>query len=322
MSLIAVSGKINSGKDLTGKIIQILTCQFTALDNIDNITEDIINKKIWDKPRFTIEKFANALKNMVCILLGCTRKQLENRDFKEKELGEEWWHWYGYNYKLTTNLHDGRVTALFSTEEELIELEKLHKIGFTRKQVKLTPRKLLQLIGTECGRDIIHPNIWVNALFSKYNSRFYAMDIMNTEVMNVKRIYQQNESNWIITDMRFPNELKAVKDRSGISIRVNREVQLVKGETYTIDSRYSDDEVENNIKVTADYDLRGYDDLVFVDFKGLVYRQADYKIKTTNQHESETALDNSQFDYVINNNGSINDLVLKVKEIIIKASLL
>lgn len=28
--------------------------------------------------------------------------------------------------------------------------------------------------------------------------------------------------NWIITDMRFPNELQAVKDRGGITIRVNR----------------------------------------------------------------------------------------------------
>ena len=28
--------------------------------------------------------------------------------------------------------------------------------------------------------------------------------------------------NWIITDCRFPNEAKAIKDRDGISIRVNR----------------------------------------------------------------------------------------------------
>lgn len=28
--------------------------------------------------------------------------------------------------------------------------------------------------------------------------------------------------NWIITDVRFPNELKAIKDRNGITIRVER----------------------------------------------------------------------------------------------------
>ena len=117
---------------------------------------------------FEIKKYADKLKDIVCLLIGCTREHLEDREFKEKELGEEWWYWYGYNYKLVTNLHNGRVTKLFKTEEELLELQKLHKIGFERKQVKLTSRLLLQLLGTDCGRDIIHPDLWVLSLMQDY----------------------------------------------------------------------------------------------------------------------------------------------------------
>ena len=73
----------------------------------------------------------------------------------------------------------------------------------------------------------------------------------------------------IITDMRFPNELKAVKDRDGITIRVNRP------------------------------------QLISKDF----------------EHESETSLDSSIFDYTIENDGELVDLVSKVREIMLKENL-
>jgi hypothetical protein len=64
----------------------------------------------------------------------------------------------------------------------------------------MTPRLLLQLIGTECGRDIIHPNIWVNSTFADWKPH----------------------CSWVITDTRFPNEADAIKKRGGIVIRVER----------------------------------------------------------------------------------------------------
>ncbi len=60
----------------------------------------------------------------------------------------------------------------------------------------------MQLLGTECGRTIIHPNIWINAVMSKYKA--------------------DENPNWIITDVRFPNELLAIKERKGIIINVIR----------------------------------------------------------------------------------------------------
>ena len=40
------------------------------------------------------------------------------------------------------------------------------------------------------------------------------------------------------------------------------------------------------------------------------------------EHESETALDNYQFDYEIDNNNTVEELIEKVKEILIKEGIL
>lgn len=300
--IVAISGKINSGKDTVGQIIQYYSYCKTGFAGAKASIEDCIeylNKKpnindIYVKhlSTFEIKKFADTLKDIVCLLINCTREQLEDREFKEKELGEEW----------NNSYDDVYYTKL------------IHK--------KLTPRKLFQLLGTDCGRDIIHPNIWVNALFNKYiketvsNRPYHRSELFDFDNdLNFKEVYP----NWIITDMRFPNELKAVKDKGGISIRVNREIKPKKGIEYLIKSKHNN--LEHNISVVADYDVRGYDDIVFIDFKGVVYRISDYEIQTSN-HPSETALDNAEFDYTINNNSTIKELIQKVKEILIKENIL
>jgi hypothetical protein len=49
----------------------------------------------------------------------------------------------------------------------------------------------MQLIGTDCGRDIIHPNIWLNATMEKYvpgKSNWYwlILDFLTKEVEYIK----------------------------------------------------------------------------------------------------------------------------------------
>lgn len=150
--LIGISGKKQHGKDTVAKIIQ------------DMYPDEYI-----------ILKFADKLKDMVCVLLDCTRMELEDPKYKETPLGEKW-------EKFTT--HDagpfGEITTSYY----------------------LTPRLILQLLGTECGREIIHPNIWVNVT-------------MNTVAKN-------QLPGAIITDVRFPNEAEAIKKAGGILIRVER----------------------------------------------------------------------------------------------------
>ena len=62
-----------------------------------------------------------------------------------------------------------------------------------------TVRELLQGVGQGL-RDAIDPDLWVKALFA------------NTE----------GWSNYIIADVRYPNELKAIKERDGILLRIDR----------------------------------------------------------------------------------------------------
>ena len=108
--------------------------------------------------KYQIKKFADEIKNTVCRWIGCIRERLEDRDFKEKELGPEWWYY---------NTPTGLVNyADYEAMRPLVEFE--HNVEL----IKLTPRKLMQLLGTEAGREIIHPNIWVNALFADYSSSF------------------------------------------------------------------------------------------------------------------------------------------------------
>jgi hypothetical protein len=67
----------------------------------------------------------------------------------------------------------------------------------------------MQLIGTDCGRDIIHPNIWLNATMEKY---------------------VPGKSNWVLTDTRFPNEGSGIYQRKGIVLRYKDLKQISKTE--------------------------------------------------------------------------------------------
>ena len=153
MALIGISGKIGVGKDTVGEIIQ----KFCATNN---------------GPNFEIKKYAGKLKEIACILTGCTLEQLENQEFKKLQIGLDW---------------------------------------------GMTYRELLQKLGTEAMRNGLHENVWVNALFADYKAVGWE---------------SEDISNWIITDMRFPNEFDAVKSKDGITIRVERPLHALSQENH------------------------------------------------------------------------------------------
>ena len=288
--ILAISGKINSGKDAVGEISQIITKSphFTDEAVLSFLDKEHVN------PIFEIKKFGGALKDMICILLGCTREQLEDKEFKEKELGEEWDKWRVHNAVGYIKYYD--------TEEE--GLKRFHDFSegnawFTH--IKMTPRILLQLLGTECGRNIIHPNIWVNALMSKYKP-YYTSYHDGIELF----------PNWIITDVRFNNELQAVKDKGGISIRVNRWKPISELKNFTlIELKWGKGDVKLLTEVNRYESGRFYNDNAQVILEELVdsYREIQ-------KHESEMALDDATFDYVIDNNGTMLELINKVRFIL------
>ena len=105
----------------------------------------------------------------------------------------------------------------------------------------LTIREIQQKIGTELFRDSLNEDVWVKSLFVDF----------------------EQTSKWIITDVRFPNEIESIKSNGGIVVRI----------------------INPNVK-----DL--------------------------SNHASETSLDNyKDWDYIIYNDGTLDDYKIKIKEL-------
>lgn len=111
--IIGISAKKQHGKDSVANIIQELTSN-----------------------KFKIVKFADKLKDFVCELINCSRIDLEDENFKNKPLGNEW---------------------------DFIDID-----GNIQK---MTSRLLMQKIGTDAMRNYVHNNVWINATFSEYCDR-------------------------------------------------------------------------------------------------------------------------------------------------------
>ena len=241
--IISISGKIGSGKDTVGSIIQYLTCNADKANikysEWDGNTVWNINAHNWK-----IKKFADKLKDIACIMLGCTRAQLEDQEFKKTFLPVEW------GYLKTPTIHQ-----------------------------LMTVREFLQKLGTDAMRNGLHENVWVNSLMSDYKPDSYTR-------MSVTYIASKLP-NWIITDTRFPNELEAVKAKGGVTIRVVRP--------------------NKNYNIVTD---------------GHITRRATESEEQQLSHPSETALDDAKFDYEIVNAGTIEDLVEKVRVILIELNII
>ena len=170
--------------------------------------------------------------------------------------------------KTTASLLTGVPVEMFE-DQEFKKLDMNPEWG-------MTYREFLQKLGTEAMRDGLHTNVWVNALFADYHptpNKSMDESFMEQFVTGRSEIHYALPK-WIITDMRFPNEMEAVKERKGITIRVTRP-----------DSK-------DGYKFFGDL------------------------------HPSETALDDAKFDYEIINDGTMEELVEKVRDILVKEELI
>lgn len=261
--IIGISGRLGSGKDTVGKIIQELTTPKpyrNVQDEFGRDERDVKGNYVLypEKSSWEVRKFAKKLKQVCSILTGIPEADFEKQEVKDGFLGEEW-DW---------------ITSMNTVTGEVY------------KRQQHTVRSLLQRVGTDAMRDVIHPNVWVNALMADYKYMIYDLaylpkgetmehvlelyrttgmiPVNNNGAVELVKPSSDQISKWIITDCRFSNEAEAIKSRGGLLIRVNR----------------------------------GTPD--------------------KNAHISETALDNFPFDYTITNNGTIEELSEKVKEFITK----
>lgn len=240
MAIIGISGKIGAGKDTIGKIIQYLTnckqndSRIGTLEHFNLFCNLTTYGQEWNKD-WQIKKFAYKLKQCVSIITGIPVEDLEKEEVKNRLLGEEWIR-YGYaDGFIKKYIGNGDMGEPIMNNKQCSkkEYEELCKINWqTAYKSHLIVRELLQVIGTDLFRNQLHEDTWVNALMSEYKGTTYTdissdcprqgvYDVTETdEVMygSIKTDYP----NWIITDVRFPNEVKAIKDRDGIVIRVDK----------------------------------------------------------------------------------------------------
>jgi len=133
----------------------------------------------------------------------------------------------------------------------------------------LTPRWILQYWGTEVCRRAFHDDIWIASLENKLrNSR----------------------DDIVISDCRFPNEIKSIKDAGGIVVRV---VRGPEPEWY-----------EAAVSVNKG------------DINNMTWSISKEKISKLGIHASETAWVGTEFDAVMDNNGTIDDLFAQVKDLV------
>ena len=250
--IIALSGRAGSGKDTVGKLIQYMTAGDVGSECLKRIRAGLSIDGHHNSD-FENKKFAGKLKLVGSILSGVPVEMFEDQEFKKQYMGDDWIQPKYFNCENYDEAEGGGNCSFCSCKEK-----------------QMTYREFLQKLGTEAMRDGLHTNVWVNALFADYKR---ALDLVKSEDpkydLKVEEVGEY--PNWIITDMRFPNEMEAVKEKEGITIRVNRPVHALSQ--------------ENN---------------------------------AVQLHPSETALDNADFDYVIENSGSFDDLMVKVEAILKK----
>ena len=178
-----------------------------------------------DRHDFEKESFANSVKDAVATIFGWNRALLEG---------------------------DTPESRAWREQDDKFWSEKLGK--------PFSPRLALQLMGTEAGRDVFHPDLWVHTVLRRCENAPY--------------------HNYVIADVRFPNEINAIRESGGIIVRVKR----------------GDEPEWYNVALKTNKKLNYY---------GMAQEYPDV-------HFSEWAWVGSEIDFEISNNGSLDELKEKV----------
>jgi hypothetical protein len=133
------------------------------------------------------------------------------------------------------------------------------------KMPNLTPRWILQYWGTEVCRKNFHDDIWIASLENKLRN---------------------SKDDIVISDCRFPNEIKSIKNAGGIVVRV---VRGPEPEWY--DAALSANSGEHG---------------------NTTWSLSKKKLEHLKIHTSETAWVGTEFDAILDNNYSIDDLYAQV----------
>ena len=113
----------------------------------------------------------------------------------------------------------------------------------------MTVRELLQKVGTDGLRNNVHENIWINSLYADYLPKGFSSMEEYLKSLQPGDFVKMDLPNWVIADVRFPNEATAVKEKGGILVRINRDLDITSdhaSETSLDDWEKWDYVVDNN----------------------------------------------------------------------------
>jgi len=133
----------------------------------------------------------------------------------------------------------------------------------------LTPRWILQYWGTEVCRVGFHDDMWVASLENRL---------------------RKSTDDIVITDCRFPNEIKAVKRIGGQVVRVTRGPEPA----------WYDDAKSMNKGAS----------------RNMNWALSKHRIEELGIHASETAWVGSKFDAVLDNNGTLDELYNQIEPLL------
>lgn len=170
------------------------------------------------------------------------------------------------------------VSSVFGWDREMLEgstktsrewREQKDEWWSNRLGMDVTPRWILQLWGTEVCRNGFHKDIWVASVENK---------LRNTK------------DNIVITDCRFANEIQAIKNAGGYTMRVSRGQPP---EWYDAAVSYNKGEHGN-----------------------MSWSLSKAKLDRNRVHASEYSSVGLDYDYYVDNNGTIDDLHKQINSII------
>lgn len=301
--IISISGKKQSGKDTISDIIKsLIYCQ---IDGTELTEENFESVRYCIIRNYKVKKFAGKLKEVAAIMLGCNPSDFESEEFKNSILGEEWWY-YQDTHKDELGYDYNSIIAPY-LEEYCTKLEKdMIIVTDNPILVKMSPRTFLQRLATDAVRENLHPCSWINSTLSDYISKEF----------------------WVITDTRFENEINAIryKEPNFLNIRVDRwqsiEQWCKQYEGFVTfiknpEEWLSDNKITSNDFLTQFLLSKSFNDCVEIN-------EGRIKLLIDNLcHESERQLDSyDKFDYHVRNEGSIGELIIKVREIMLERNLL
>ena len=188
-------------------------------------------------------------------------------------------NFHGFRRDSFANTLKDAVAAVFGWDRVLLEgrtkearewREQQDDWWSNRLGKEITPRKILQYWGTEVCRQGFHDDIWIASLENKM---------------------RKTGDNIVISDVRFPNEIKAIKNAGGQVVRVVRGA----------DPEWYQDAWNMNQGPT-----------------NMSWSISKMRMEQRGIHASETAWIGKGIDLEIDNNSTIDNLFTQIKNLVLE----